>query len=75
MKKTCEDQNYMDIPQKGTFIECAKPVISAIGYGKSRDCALNNALHYIETAKKYVGAERSNSELPGDERVSSFKTL
>lgn len=75
VKKTCEGQNYMDIPQKGTLIECAKPVMSAIGYGKSRDSALNNALHYIETAKKYVGAERSNSELPGDERVSSFKTL
>jgi predicted ATP-grasp superfamily ATP-dependent carboligase len=75
VKKTCEDQNYMDIPRKGTFIERAKPVISAIGYGKSRDCAFNNALYYIETAKRYVGAERSNSALPGEQRVSSFKTL
>jgi uncharacterized protein len=55
VKKTCEDQNYMDIPRKGTFIERAKPVISAIGYGKSRDCAFNNASHYIETSKGYVG--------------------
>jgi uncharacterized protein len=75
VKKTCEGQNYMDIPRKGTFIERAKPVISAIGYGKSRDCAFNSALHYIETAKRYVGAECSNSALPSDERVSSFKTL
>jgi uncharacterized protein len=75
VKKTCEDSDYMDIPRKGTFIERSKPVISAIGYGKSRDCAFNNALHSIEIAKKYVGAERSNSELLGGERVSSYKTL
>lgn len=50
--KTCDYANYMDVPRKGTSIERAKPVISAIGYGKSRDCAFNNALHYIETAKK-----------------------
>jgi uncharacterized protein len=50
--KTCNYANYMDVPRKGTFIERAKPVISAIGYGKSRDCAFNNALHYIETAKQ-----------------------
>jgi len=50
--KTCDHANYMDVPRQGTFIERAKPVISAIGYGKSRDCAFNNALHYVETAKK-----------------------
>ncbi len=64
--KTCDDSNYMDTPQEGTFIECAKPVISAIGYGKSRDCAFNNSLYYMEAAKRHVGAERNNSELPGD---------
>jgi uncharacterized protein len=75
VKKTCEHPNYMDIPRKGTYIERAKPVISAIGYGKSRDSAFNNALHYIETAKRYVGVECSASTLPGKERVSSYKTL
>jgi uncharacterized protein len=74
VSKTCNDSNYMDIPRKGTFIECAKPVISAMGYGKSRDCAYNNALYYIEAAKRHVGAERSTS-LPGDEYVSRYKTL
>jgi predicted ATP-grasp superfamily ATP-dependent carboligase len=64
VKKTCEHPNYLDIPRKGTYIERAKPVISAIGYGKSRNCAFNNALHYIETAKRYVGAECSTSTLP-----------
>jgi predicted ATP-grasp superfamily ATP-dependent carboligase len=73
--KTCDNANYLDIPRKGTLIERAKPVISAIGYGKSRDCALNNALHYIETAKRYIGAVRRNSELPLANSVSSYKTL
>ena len=50
--KTCDYAYYLDVPRKGTWIERAKPVISAIGYGKSRDCAFNNALHYVETAKK-----------------------
>ncbi len=52
VKKTCNNVNYMDVPRKGTYIERSKPVISAIGYGKSRDCSFNNALYYIETAKK-----------------------
>ncbi|MGZ4885578.1 MAG: ATP-grasp domain-containing protein [Halobacteriota archaeon] len=63
--KTCEGINFMDIPRKGTFIERAKPVISAIGYGKSRDCAFNSAFHHIETAKKYIGTESANSALSG----------
>jgi predicted ATP-grasp superfamily ATP-dependent carboligase len=42
----------MDIPQKGAYIERAKPIISAIGYGKSRDSAFNNAAYYIEAAKE-----------------------
>ncbi|MDD1725406.1 MAG: ATP-grasp domain-containing protein, partial [Euryarchaeota archaeon] len=75
VKKTCEGKHYMDIPRKGTFIEGAKPVISAIGYGKSRDCACNNALHYIETAKKYIGVGCNNSALSGDICVSNYKTL
>lgn len=50
--KTCDSPNYMDVPKEGTYIERAKPVISAIAYGKSRDCAFNGALHYIETAKR-----------------------
>jgi uncharacterized protein len=64
--KTCGHANYMDVPRKGTFIEYAEPVISAIGCGKSRDCAFNNALHYLETAKKACGAEWRNSELLAD---------
>jgi predicted ATP-grasp superfamily ATP-dependent carboligase len=75
VKKTCEGKNFMDIPRKGTFIERAKPVISAIGYGKSRDCAFNNAFHYIETVKRYIGAGSNNSALSGDIRVSKYKTL
>jgi predicted ATP-grasp superfamily ATP-dependent carboligase len=54
--QTFDREHYMDIPQKGTFIERAKPVISAIGYGKSRDCAFNNALYYVATAKKAYGS-------------------
>lgn len=61
--KTCDCADYLGIPRKGTFIKRAEKVISAIGYGKSRDSAFNNALHYIETAKRHIGAERRNSEL------------
>jgi uncharacterized protein len=75
VKKTCEGENYMDIPRKGTFIERAKPVISAIGYGKSRDCAFNSASHYIETVKRYIGAGCNNSAFSGNIRVSNYKTL
>lgn len=50
--RACSRAHYMDIPQKGAYIERAKPIISAIGYGKSRDSALNNATHYIEAARK-----------------------
>jgi len=50
--KVCNRTHYMDIPQKGAYIERAKPIISAIGHGKSRDSAFNNAMHYIEVAKK-----------------------
>lgn len=50
--KACNRVHYMDIPQKGAYIERAKPIISAIGYGKSRDSAFNNAMHYIEAARK-----------------------
>ncbi|MGZ5545358.1 MAG: ATP-grasp domain-containing protein [Limisphaerales bacterium] len=68
--KTCDHANYMDIPRKGTFIKYAKPVISVIGCGKSRDCAYNNALYYIETAKGYFGAVRRDSA-----KSEGFKTL
>jgi hypothetical protein len=50
--KTCAGANYMDVPKKGIYIERAKPVISAIAHGKSRDCAFNGALHRIEAARK-----------------------
>jgi predicted ATP-grasp superfamily ATP-dependent carboligase len=50
--KACNRAHYMDIPRKGTNIERAKPIISAIGYGKTRDVAFNNASHYIEAAKR-----------------------
>ena len=50
--KACNRAHYMDIPQKGAYIEHAKPIISAIGYGKSRDSAYNSAAYYIEAAKK-----------------------
>jgi len=50
--KVFDGPNYMDVPNEGTYIERAKPVISAIAYGTSRDCAFNGALHYIEAAKR-----------------------
>jgi predicted ATP-grasp superfamily ATP-dependent carboligase len=46
----------MDVPQEGARIERAKPIISAIGYGKSRDLAFNGAMKHIEAAKRiYLG--------------------
>jgi predicted ATP-grasp superfamily ATP-dependent carboligase len=47
---------YMDIPCKGTHIQRGKPVISAIGYGKSRDAAFNVAVRRIEAAKRVYSA-------------------
>ena len=47
---------YMDIPCKGTHIQRGKPVISAIGCGKSRDIAFNAAMRRIEAARKIYGA-------------------
>jgi predicted ATP-grasp superfamily ATP-dependent carboligase len=68
--KTCNHANYMEIPRKGTLIKYAEQVILAIGCGKSRDCAFNNALFYIETAKRYFGVVRSDSA-----KSEGFKTL
>ena len=50
--KACDRAHYMDIPPKGAYIARAKPIISAIGHGKSRDSAFNNAAYYVEAAKK-----------------------
>ncbi|HYA60673.1 MAG TPA: ATP-grasp domain-containing protein [Candidatus Acidoferrum sp.] len=47
---------YMDIPCKGTHIQRGKPVISAMGCGKSRDIAFNAAMRRIEAARKIYGA-------------------
>jgi predicted ATP-grasp superfamily ATP-dependent carboligase len=46
----------MDVPCKGTHIQRGKPVISAIGYGKSRNAAFNVAVRRIEAAKKVYNA-------------------
>jgi len=47
---------YMDIPCKGTHIQRGKPVISALGCGKSRDIAFNAAMRRIEAARNIYGA-------------------
>ncbi|HYA33189.1 MAG TPA: ATP-grasp domain-containing protein [Candidatus Bathyarchaeia archaeon] len=50
--KACNRPQYMDIPQEGAYIERAKPIISAMAYGKSRDAAFNGASHYMDVAKR-----------------------
>ncbi|MGZ4906439.1 MAG: ATP-grasp domain-containing protein [Halobacteriota archaeon] len=55
--QTCSHPNYMDVPQRGTRIERAKPIISALGCGKSRDLAFNNAMRYINAAKSIYSRE------------------
>jgi hypothetical protein len=54
-KRLCQPF-YMDVPCKGTHIQRGKPVISAIGYGKSRNAAFNVAVRRIEAAKKVYNA-------------------
>jgi len=50
--KECTHPNYMDIPRKGTRIRRAKPIISTLGCGKSRDLAFNNAMRYVQAAER-----------------------
>lgn len=57
--KTCTHPNYMDVPRKGTRIERSKPIISALGCGKSRDLAFNNAMRYVRAAKSLYSNEES----------------
>ena len=52
VRKRLSEPFYMDIPCKGTHIQRGKPVISAIGCGKSRDIAFNAAMRRVEVARK-----------------------
>ncbi|MDD1720834.1 MAG: ATP-grasp domain-containing protein [Euryarchaeota archaeon] len=56
--QTCAHPNYMDVPRKGTHIERAKPIISALGCGKSRDLAFSNAMRYIRATKSIYSNEQ-----------------
>lgn len=56
IRKRLSQPFYMDIPCKGTHIQRGKPVISAIGCGKSRDIAFNAAMRRIEAARKIYDA-------------------
>ncbi len=57
--KTCTHPNYMDVPRKGTRIEHAKPILSTLGCGKSRDLAFNNALRYVRAAQRVYSSKQS----------------
>ncbi len=50
--QTCTHPNYMDVPRKGTHIDRAKPIMSTLGCGKSRDLAFNNAMRYVRAAER-----------------------
>ncbi len=55
--QTCTHPNYMDVPRKGTRIERAKPILSTLGCGKSRDLAFNNAMRYVHAAERLYASE------------------
>jgi hypothetical protein len=57
--KACTHPNYMDIPRKGTHIGRAKPIISTLGCGKSRDLAFSNAMRYVQAAERLYEAHLS----------------
>ncbi|MGZ7167651.1 MAG: ATP-grasp domain-containing protein [Halobacteriota archaeon] len=57
--KTCTHPNYMDVPRKGTHIDRAKPILSTLGCGKSRDLAFSNAMRYVRAAQSVYSVEKS----------------
>ncbi len=54
---TCAHPHYMDVPREGAHLERAKPILSTLGCGKSRDRAFNNAMRYVRAAEQLYSSD------------------